>query len=224
MSGPQMSQWPTKWKLEVYLGESSASITGYLSKKMPTSCYVLNAVKKWLRPLLLNAKYTRRVHISQSTLECLHGEFDVEPGNGGDRCEYLKERSIETYLVVVPKGPVSKNGINGVVSGTSNLQSNYFWSSCQIAVCPCFFAVFYTMVFLQKLSVTSSNGNSPLLINTTECNGSVHTACTTPEEPEELDTRVNTHCLTRTCLALATLPTAIQPRWLFVLKFITCIV
>ncbi|XP_043073883.1 adenylate cyclase type 3-like, partial [Puntigrus tetrazona] len=97
----------------------------------------------------------RRVHISQNTLECLHGEFDVEPGNGGDRCEYLKERGIETYLVVVPKGPVGKNGINGV-----------------------------------KLSVTSSNGNSPLLINTTECNGSVHTACTTPEEPEELDTRV----------------------------------
>ncbi|XP_041798948.1 adenylate cyclase type 3 isoform X2 [Chelmon rostratus] len=96
-----------------------------------------------------------RVHISQSTMECLHGEFDVEPGNGGDRCDYLRERGIETYLVVVPKGPVGKNGINGV-----------------------------------KLSVTSSNGNSPLLINTTECNGSVNTACTTPEEPEELDTRV----------------------------------
>ncbi|XP_070822266.1 adenylate cyclase type 3 isoform X2 [Chaetodon trifascialis] len=96
-----------------------------------------------------------RVHISQSTMECLHGEFDVEPGNGGDRCDYLRERGIATYLVVVPKGPVGKNGINGV-----------------------------------KLSVTSSNGNSPLLINTTECNGSINTACTTPEEPEELDTRV----------------------------------
>uniref|UniRef100_A0AAQ5ZMA4 Adenylate cyclase type 3 n=1 Tax=Amphiprion ocellaris TaxID=80972 RepID=A0AAQ5ZMA4_AMPOC len=96
-----------------------------------------------------------RVHISQSTMECLHGEFDVEPGNGGDRCDYLRERGIETYLVVVPKGPLGKSGINGV-----------------------------------KLSVTSSNGNSPLLINTTECNGSVNTACTTPEEPEELDARV----------------------------------
>ncbi|KAK7885897.1 hypothetical protein WMY93_025518 [Mugilogobius chulae] len=97
-----------------------------------------------------------RVHISQSTLECLHGEFDVEPGNGGDRCDYLRERGIETYLVVVPKGPVGKNGINGV-----------------------------------KLSVTSSNGNSPLLINTTECNGvNVNTGCATPDEPDELDTRV----------------------------------
>uniref|UniRef100_A0A6Q2Z7F6 Adenylate cyclase type 3 n=1 Tax=Esox lucius TaxID=8010 RepID=A0A6Q2Z7F6_ESOLU len=98
-----------------------------------------------------------RVHISQATMECLHGEFDMEPGNGGDRCEYLKERGIDSYLVVVPKGPLAKSGINGVVS---------------------------------VLSVTSSNGNSPLLINTTDCNGSVHTACTTPEEPEELDTRV----------------------------------
>uniref|UniRef100_A0A665WUZ7 adenylate cyclase n=1 Tax=Echeneis naucrates TaxID=173247 RepID=A0A665WUZ7_ECHNA len=74
-----------------------------------------------------------RVHISQSTLECLHGEFDVEPGNGGDRCDYLREKGINTYLVIVPQGPVGKNGINGV-----------------------------------KLSVTSSNGNSPLLINTKE--------------------------------------------------------
>uniref|UniRef100_A0A665WTS3 adenylate cyclase n=1 Tax=Echeneis naucrates TaxID=173247 RepID=A0A665WTS3_ECHNA len=94
-----------------------------------------------------------RVHISQSTLECLHGEFDVEPGNGGDRCDYLREKGINTYLVIVPQGPVGKNGING-------------------------------------LSVTSSNGNSPLLINTKECNGSANTACITPEEPEELDTRV----------------------------------
>ncbi|GCC17683.1 hypothetical protein chiPu_0021568, partial [Chiloscyllium punctatum] len=41
-----------------------------------------------------------------------------------------------------------------------------------------------------KLSLTSSNGNSPLLINTTDCNGSLHTNCTTPDDPEELDTRV----------------------------------
>ncbi|XP_077454053.1 adenylate cyclase type 3 isoform X1 [Stigmatopora argus] len=96
-----------------------------------------------------------RVHISQTTMECLHGEFEVEPGNGGERCDYLRERGLETYLVVVSKGPVGKNGINSV-----------------------------------KLSVTSSNGNSPQLINTTDCNGSMNTDCITPDEPEELDTRV----------------------------------
>ncbi|XP_077147869.1 adenylate cyclase type 3 isoform X1 [Ranitomeya variabilis] len=95
-----------------------------------------------------------RVHISQSTYDCLKGEFDVEPGEGGTRCDYLREKGIVTYLVVVPKQPVNKNGINGV------------------------------------LSLTSSHGNSPQLINTKECNGSIHTTCTTPDENEELDTRV----------------------------------
>ncbi|XP_051908189.1 adenylate cyclase type 3-like [Hippocampus zosterae] len=44
-----------------------------------------------------------RVHISQSTKECLHGEFELEPGNGGERCEYLLEKGIKTYLVLVPE-------------------------------------------------------------------------------------------------------------------------
>ncbi|XP_067097719.1 adenylate cyclase type 3-like [Osmerus mordax] len=40
-----------------------------------------------------------RVHISQSTMECLSGEFELEEGNGGERCEYLLERGITTYLI-----------------------------------------------------------------------------------------------------------------------------
>ncbi|RVE56050.1 hypothetical protein OJAV_G00232210 [Oryzias javanicus] len=44
-----------------------------------------------------------RVHISQSTKDSLRGEFEVEPGNGGERCEYLLEKGIDTYLVLVPK-------------------------------------------------------------------------------------------------------------------------
>ncbi|ETE71982.1 Adenylate cyclase type 3, partial [Ophiophagus hannah] len=95
-----------------------------------------------------------RVHISQSTLNCLKGEFEVEPGDGGSRCEYLMEKGITTYLIIVPKQAL-KNGINGV-----------------------------------KLSVSSSHGNSPQLINTKECNGSINTTCTTPDEAEESDTRV----------------------------------
>ncbi|XP_063186820.1 adenylate cyclase type 3 isoform X3 [Chroicocephalus ridibundus] len=95
-----------------------------------------------------------RVHISQSTMDCLKGEFEVEPGEGGSRCEYLKEKGIVTYLVVVPKQPL-RNGINGV-----------------------------------KLSLTSSHGGSPPLVNTKERNGSLSLACTSPEEPEEPDARV----------------------------------
>ncbi|KAJ8009180.1 hypothetical protein DPEC_G00086220 [Dallia pectoralis] len=64
-----------------------------------------------------------RVHISQSTKECLNGEFDLEPGNGGERCEYLLEKGIDTYLVLVNKetAQINKeniqmnilNGVNG---------------------------------------------------------------------------------------------------------------
>lgn len=43
---------------------------------------------------------------------------------------------------------------------------------------------------LQKLSLTSSHGGSPLLINTKERNGSASLACTSPEEPDESDARV----------------------------------
>uniref|UniRef100_A0A8C7FIN2 Adenylate cyclase type 3 n=1 Tax=Oncorhynchus kisutch TaxID=8019 RepID=A0A8C7FIN2_ONCKI len=55
-----------------------------------------------------------RVHISQSTMECLHGEFDLEPGNGGERCEYLLEKGIDTYLVVFSKETTQVNGLNRV--------------------------------------------------------------------------------------------------------------
>lgn len=60
------------------------------------------------------------MHISQSTLDCLRGEFDVEPGDGGSRCDYLEEKGIETYLVIASKPEVKKtatqNGLNGSVS------------------------------------------------------------------------------------------------------------
>lgn len=45
----------------------------------------------------------RRVHISQSTKDCLHGEFELEEGNGGERCEYLLEKGIGTFLVLDPR-------------------------------------------------------------------------------------------------------------------------
>ncbi|XP_037541325.1 adenylate cyclase type 3-like [Nematolebias whitei] len=57
-----------------------------------------------------------KVHVSQSTKDSLHGEFELEPGNGGERCEYLLEKGIETYLVLAPKQEA--NGLNGDIPGT----------------------------------------------------------------------------------------------------------
>ncbi|XP_077442617.1 adenylate cyclase type 3-like isoform X2 [Stigmatopora argus] len=65
-----------------------------------------------------------RVHISQSTKESLHGEFELEPGNGGERCEYLLDKGIATYLVVVPQktAPQPRPKESAVLStGTSRL-------------------------------------------------------------------------------------------------------
>ncbi|KAL0967534.1 hypothetical protein UPYG_G00253480 [Umbra pygmaea] len=62
-----------------------------------------------------------RVHISQSTKECLHGAFDLEPGNGGGRCEYLLEKGIDTYLVLVSKETTRVNKLNRVNGNTTQL-------------------------------------------------------------------------------------------------------
>ncbi|XP_054474303.1 adenylate cyclase type 3-like [Anoplopoma fimbria] len=64
-----------------------------------------------------------RVHISQTTKDSLHGEFELEPGEGGERCEYLMEKGIDTYLVLVSKP--EENGLSGDKPGTlSNRNSN----------------------------------------------------------------------------------------------------
>ncbi|XP_067371490.1 adenylate cyclase type 5 isoform X2 [Channa argus] len=41
-----------------------------------------------------------RIHITKATLNYLNGDYDVEPGAGGERNAYLKKHSIETYLIV----------------------------------------------------------------------------------------------------------------------------
>ncbi|KAF3702755.1 Adenylate cyclase type 3 [Channa argus] len=73
-----------------------------------------------------------KVHISQTTKDSLHGEFELEPGNGGERCEYLLEKGIETYLVLVPSkkgenelngntpGALSKNSSNQLINTTAS--------------------------------------------------------------------------------------------------------
>ncbi|CAB4057615.1 ADCY1 [Lepeophtheirus salmonis] len=43
-----------------------------------------------------------RVHITQSTLDHLDGEYDVEPGNGYTRDIYLRETGIQTFFIISP--------------------------------------------------------------------------------------------------------------------------
>lgn len=44
--------------------------------------------------------HLRRIHITKATLNYLNGDYDVEPGFGGERNVYLKKHNIETYLIV----------------------------------------------------------------------------------------------------------------------------
>nr|CAD7425135.1 unnamed protein product [Timema monikensis] len=41
-----------------------------------------------------------RVHITKETLKYLEGDYEVEPGNGGERNSYLRDHNIETHLIV----------------------------------------------------------------------------------------------------------------------------
>ncbi|XP_071978191.1 adenylate cyclase type 5 isoform X4 [Engystomops pustulosus] len=41
-----------------------------------------------------------RIHITKATLNYLNGDYEVEPGTGGERNPYLKKHNIETFLIV----------------------------------------------------------------------------------------------------------------------------
>ncbi|XP_060732256.1 adenylate cyclase type 5 isoform X1 [Tachysurus vachellii] len=41
-----------------------------------------------------------RIHITKATLNYLNGDYDVEPGYGGERNVYLRKHNIETFLIV----------------------------------------------------------------------------------------------------------------------------
>ncbi|KAI8434866.1 hypothetical protein MSG28_003356 [Choristoneura fumiferana] len=43
-----------------------------------------------------------RVHVTQATLECLGGAYEVEPGHGASRNAYLRDHSIQTYFIIPP--------------------------------------------------------------------------------------------------------------------------
>ena len=52
------------------------------------------------KQLMLILMFVRRVHITDSVLACLNGDYEVEDGHGQDRDAYLKQYKINTYLIV----------------------------------------------------------------------------------------------------------------------------
>ncbi len=53
------------------------------------------------------------MHISKAALDNLNGAFEVEPGHGGDRDQFLYDSKIETFLIV---GRAKQQSSNGKVS------------------------------------------------------------------------------------------------------------
>lgn len=51
------------------------------------------------RPLLCLCSRSK-VHITRTTLECLNGDYEVEPGFGHKRHAFLQKHHIETYFIV----------------------------------------------------------------------------------------------------------------------------
>ena len=52
---------------------------------------------------LIYSTFYRRVHISEVTAKALGDQFQLEPGDGGDRDDYIRKHNIQTYLVAVPE-------------------------------------------------------------------------------------------------------------------------
>lgn len=50
----------------------------------------------WLSPVCSLSK----VHITRTTLECLNGDYEVEPGFGHERHSFLQKHHIETFFIV----------------------------------------------------------------------------------------------------------------------------
>lgn len=57
----------------------------------------------WAWLLCLTRFFSRRVHITEATLNHLDKAYEVEDGHGQQRDPYLKEMNIRTYLVIDPR-------------------------------------------------------------------------------------------------------------------------
>ncbi|TUD52957.1 Adenylate cyclase type 3 [Bagarius yarrelli] len=109
-------RWQGGLQSSVLIRQLVANVMLYLGAVVVGVMSYFMADRKY-RTAFLEAKQSL-----ESTMDCLHGEFELEPGNGGERCEYLMEKGIETYLVIVPKETVGgvTNGWTGGVLTNGN--------------------------------------------------------------------------------------------------------
>jgi hypothetical protein len=64
------------------------------------------AVSNFVFSVFKNPFSDRRVHISEKTLNFLHGEFEVEPAFGEKREEALRIAGLKTYFITKVLKPV----------------------------------------------------------------------------------------------------------------------
>uniref|UniRef100_H2YBC8 Adenylate cyclase type 8 n=1 Tax=Ciona savignyi TaxID=51511 RepID=H2YBC8_CIOSA len=64
-----------------------------------------------------------RVHISQATFNCLGGDYEVEPGFGELRSQFLKANNVTTYLIYQNEHSISLNGVTEVSTSSGKKEA-----------------------------------------------------------------------------------------------------
>ena len=73
---------------------------------------MIKKIPRFFSPVYYNSSLCSvhsRVHISESTYNCVKLDYEVEPGEGHSRNDFIKEQGIKTYLVVKKKNDGSNN-------------------------------------------------------------------------------------------------------------------
>lgn len=81
--GARASRWPESWATASASPEGCA-LTARRGSRGPQHL-----------PLLCS-----KVHITKTTLTCLNGDYEVEPGHGHERNSFLRTHNIETFFIV----------------------------------------------------------------------------------------------------------------------------